>query len=95
MEIHEDVNWQFSEIGYWLGEPFGGRGIATAVLPAMTRYAFENFDLVRLFGLVYEWNPASARVLERARHTYDGRLRKSVTIDEKIIDQLLYAIIRE
>jgi RimJ/RimL family protein N-acetyltransferase len=49
---------------------------------------------VRIFGEVFEWNPASARVLEKAGYTYEGRLRRSVTKDGQTIDRLVYAIIR-
>ena len=61
----------------------------------MTEYAFDHFDLVRLYDAVFEWNPASARVLEKAGYQYEGRLRKNVTKDGKTIDQLLYALVRE
>jgi len=40
---------------------------------------------------VFEWNVASARVLEKAGYAFEGRLIKSVTKDGKTIDQLLYA----
>ena len=95
LELQQDVHRRSAEIGYWLGEPFWGQGIATKALRALTEYAFANLDLIRLYGSVFEWNPASARVLEKAGYTYEGRLRKSVTKDGKTIDQLLYAIVRE
>ncbi len=90
-----DVHRRSAEIGYWLGEPLWGRGIATAAVIAVTEYAFAQHDLVRLHAGVFEWNPASARVLEKAGYVFEGRLRKSVTKDGETIDQLLYARIRE
>lgn len=93
--LQSDVNYRSAEIGYWLGEPFWGRGIATAALLALTEYAFDNYDLIRLFAYVYEWNPASARVLEKAGYAFEGRLRKSATKDGQTVDQLLYAVVRE
>jgi RimJ/RimL family protein N-acetyltransferase len=90
-----DVARRSAEIGYWLGEQFWGRGIATEALVAVTEYAFANFDLCRLYAHVFDWNAASARVLEKAGYVFEGRLRKSVTKDGQTIDQLLYAIIRE
>lgn len=93
--LQTDVNYRSSEIGYWLGEPFWGRGIATAALSALTDYAFAHYDLIRLFAYVFEWNPASMRVLEKAGYTYEGRLRKSATKDGKIVDQILYAKVLE
>ena len=64
-------------------------------MTVLTEYAFAHLDLVRLYATIFEWNPASARVLEKAGYTYEGRLRKSVTKDGKTIDQLWYAIVRE
>ena len=93
--LQQDVHRRSAEIGYWLGEPFWGQGIATKAVRALTEYAFAHLDLVRLYATVFEWNPASARVLENAGYAYEGRLRKSVTKDGKTIDQLLYAIVRE
>ncbi|MYD66216.1 MAG: GNAT family N-acetyltransferase [Chloroflexi bacterium] len=90
-----DVHRRSAEVGYWLGEPFWGRGIATAALQAVTEYAFAHHDLVRIDAAVFEWNPASARVLEKAGYVFEGRLRESVTKEGQTIDQLLYARIRE
>ena len=95
LHLQQDVHRRSAEIGYWLGEPFWGQGIATKAVRALTEYAFAHPDLIRLYGAVFEWNPASARVLEKAGYTYEGRLRKSVNKDGKTIDQLLYAIVRE
>jgi RimJ/RimL family protein N-acetyltransferase len=90
-----DVDRRSAEIGYWLGEEFWGRGIATEAVIAMTDHAFANHDLCRLYAHVFAWNPASARVLEKAGYTFEGRLRKSVTKEGQTIDQLIYAMIRE
>ena len=95
IKLQEDVHRGSAEIGYWLGEPFWGRGIATRALRALTEYAFANFGLVRLYATVFEWNPASARVLEKAGFTCEARLRKSVIKNGQVIDEFLYALVRE
>jgi RimJ/RimL family protein N-acetyltransferase len=43
---------------------------------------------------VFEWNKPSARVLEKAGYLLEGRLRKSVTKDNRTIDEFLYAMVR-
>ena len=91
----DDVARISAEVGYWLGEPFWNRGIATGALQALTEYAFTELGLIRLFATVMEWNPASARVLEKAGYQYEGRLRKSAIKDGQVIDQFLYAMVRE
>jgi len=89
--IQPDVGIRSAEIGYWLGEEYWGRGIATDALIAVTDHAFEKFDLCRLYAHVFAWNEASARVLQKAGYSLEGRLRKSVTKDGQTIDQLMYA----
>lgn len=84
-----------AEIGYWLGEAYWGRGIATEVLRAMTEYAFSTFGLHRLEAIAFEWNAASARVIEKAGYQFEGRLRKSILKAGKPVDELVYAIVRE
>jgi RimJ/RimL family protein N-acetyltransferase len=93
--IQYDVARRSAEIGYWLGEGFWGRGIATEALIAVTDHAFANHDLCRVFAHVFDWNGASARVLEKAGYAFEGRMRKSVTKEGQTIDQLMYAMIRE
>jgi RimJ/RimL family protein N-acetyltransferase len=89
--VQTDVGHRSAEIGYWLGEEYWGRGIVTQALVAVSEYAFSHHDLCRLYAHVFEWNPASARVLEKASYVFEGRLKKSVTKDGKTIDQLIYA----
>lgn len=95
LRLGEDVFRRTGEIGYRVGEPFWGKGIATNAVVAMTDFAFEQFDLARIQAHVFEWNPASARVLEKAGYRLEGRLLKSITKEGKTIDRFLYAKIRE
>jgi RimJ/RimL family protein N-acetyltransferase len=90
----DDVNRLTAELGYWLAEPFWGRGIMSAAVAAMVRYAFEHQALERIEAYVYASNPASARVLEKCGFTYEGRLRRNVIKDGAMLDSLLYALLR-
>jgi len=92
--LKDDVFRRSAEIGYWLGEEYWGRGIVTEAVRAVTDYAFATFDLCRLYAGVFEWNPASMRVLEKAGYDFECRLKKSVTKDGETIDELIYAFIR-
>lgn len=94
-EIQPDVHRISAEIGFWLGEAYWGKGITTEALRAVTEHAFHTHDLRRIFADVFDWNPASMRVLEKAGYTREAVLRKSAIKDGKVIDQMLYAIVRE
>lgn len=91
---NDDIHRRSVEIGYWLGEDFWGRGIMSEAVKAVTGYAFINWDITRIYAGVFEWNPASMRVLEKAGYKLDGILRKNVTKDGKIIDEHVYSFIR-
>ena len=91
----KDVERRTAAIGYWLGEAYWGRGIATEALRAMTEFVLATFDIVRLEAYVFEWNLSSTRVLEKAGYTREARLRKKVTKEGRAVDCFLYALVRE
>jgi RimJ/RimL family protein N-acetyltransferase len=94
IDLDRDVRRKTASIGYWVAESFWGRGFATRALCLMTDYAFENFDITRLQASVFDWNPASARVLEKAGYTLEARLRRQIFKDGKFTDELIYARLR-
>ena len=91
--LHPDVERVSAEIGYWLAEPFWGRGIVTEALAAVTAHAIKAHGLTRIYAVPFAWNAASCRVLEKAGYVLEGRLRKSAIKDGKLTDQLQYAFI--
>jgi RimJ/RimL family protein N-acetyltransferase len=93
-DVLPDVHRAAANIGYWIGEPYWGRGIATRAVRALSAYAFANFPIERLQAEVFAWNPASARVLEKSGYTQEGRARRSVLKAGQVIDGLLYARLR-
>ena len=92
--LRDDVERCSAEVGYWLGESYWGRGIATRALTEFTRFAFTAYDLERLYAVPFASNTASCRVLERAGYRLEGRMRRSAIKDGTVQDQFLYAILR-
>jgi len=88
-----DVQRISAEVGYWLGKEYWGKGIMTQALTAFRDYAIEHHSLTRLHARTYDWNPGSARVLEKSGFECEGRLRRSALKDGQILDQLLYAYV--
>ncbi|UCH65734.1 MAG: GNAT family N-acetyltransferase [Ignavibacterium sp.] len=93
--LQPDVYRYSAEVGYWLAEPFWGKGIATKALIAFTNYAFKQFNLVRLFAGAFDGNEPSVKVLEKAGYKYEGRYRKAIYKDDEFKDQLMYGILKE
>jgi [ribosomal protein S5]-alanine N-acetyltransferase len=81
--------------GYWIGEPHWGKGYATKVVKLFTNYVFETVpELHRLEAFVYEHNPASGRVLEKAGFTKECTRKEAVYKAGKIISEDVYVIFR-
>jgi ribosomal-protein-alanine N-acetyltransferase len=91
LEPGTDVHARCAHIGYWLGEAYWGRGIASAAVRAVSEYSLDRLGFVRLEAPVYEWNPASMRVLEKCGFRREGVMKMSVFKDGELIDSVLYA----
>jgi RimJ/RimL family protein N-acetyltransferase len=91
----DDVARRSAAIGYWLGEAHWGQGIMTDALCAVDDYIFANFDVCRIQTIVFESNPNSIRVLEKAGYSYEGRQRKAVTKNGVTMDALMYALVKD
>jgi RimJ/RimL family protein N-acetyltransferase len=83
-----------AEFGYWLGEPYWGKGIATEAATAVSNWGFQALDLVRIEAAVYHPNLASARVLEKAGFQFEGRLQAAYFKNGQFYDGLLFAKVR-
>jgi RimJ/RimL family protein N-acetyltransferase len=91
VELGELEHIKSGRFGYWLGEPYWGRGIMTSAVQVTSDYVLNRFDIVRLEASVFAWNPASMRVLEKCGFSREGVLRLSVFKDGQIIDAVMYA----
>ncbi|HRQ63973.1 MAG TPA: GNAT family N-acetyltransferase [Xanthomonadaceae bacterium] len=90
----QDVMRFSADLGYWLGELHWGRGTATAAVCAAVDWAFAHTDLKRIGARVMYWNPASARVLEKAGFRAEGRTRLSSFKDGYFVDDLHFGRLR-
>jgi RimJ/RimL family protein N-acetyltransferase len=90
-----DVERFGAEIGYWLGSPFQGKGIATNALRAFVPYVFRSSELSRLQACVFQGNAASMRVLIKCGFTAEGILRKAVTKDGRKLDMHVFGLLRK
>lgn len=88
----QDIHRYTAELGYWLAERYWNQGIMTGAIQILTEYAFEMYDLNRIYAEPFATNPASVKVLEKAGFLYEGRLKANVYKDGKILDQFIYAM---
>jgi len=89
-----DVQRKNAELGYWLAEPYWGKGIVTEAVKQMIEYGFKTFDINRIFARPFGNNLASQRVLEKAGFKLEARFEKTFFKNGEFLDELIYAIRR-
>ncbi len=90
-----------AELGYWLGVPFWGQGLATEAARAVIDYGFATFGHEVLSSGARVSNPASRRVLEKCGFQWTGvrlcRIRainSAAPIDRFRLDRGLWASLK-
>lgn len=92
--LQSDIHRLSAEIGYWIGEPYWNKGIATKAIRLLTHYGFHTLNLQRIYTGVFDYNKASQRVLEKCGFELEGILKKAIIKNNNIIDQYCYALIK-
>ncbi len=93
--LQKDIYRKSAEIGYWIGEPHWGKGIATNAIELITRYAFDELKLMRIFAGVFEYNVGSMRVLEKNGFMKEGVSKKAIFKNGKFWEEHRYALLNE
>jgi RimJ/RimL family protein N-acetyltransferase len=96
-----DLREDGTEVGYWLGVPYWGRGFATEAVRALIDHAFGDLEHEALISGARVNNPASRRVLEKCGFQWTGvrlsRIRainSAAPIDRFRLDRGLWASLK-
>ncbi len=81
---------QRAEIGYWLGEPYRGRGLTCTAVKALCDHVFKECQVNRIYGLCFPENIASHAVLRGAGFRREGKLRAHVVKDGRSEDVVVF-----
>jgi len=92
VSVQTDIYRKNAELGYWLAEPFWGKGIISEAIRIMISEAFEQLDITRIFARPFHTNKASHRVLEKAGFRLEAILEKAVFKNGEYLDELIYSI---
>lgn len=90
-----NIHFRTAEMGYYIGEPYWGKGFGTSAVKQVCDYVFSNTDIIRIFAEPFAYNNASCRVLEKAGFQFEGTLRSNAVKNGKIIDMKMYALVKE
>jgi len=93
--LKEDIHRKNAEIGYWIAEPFWGKGYATQAVRLMVEYTFQHYDVTRIYASTFDHNIASQRVLEKNGFRKEARLRKALFKNGRYADEMILALLKE
>ena len=91
----DNIHYRTAELGYYIGEPYWGRGYMTNAVRQVCRLVFERSDIVRIFAEPFAHNAASCRVLEKAGFVCEGTMKSNAEKNGQIVDMKLYALVKE
>ena len=88
LEIHaRDEN---AELGYWVGEPWWGRGYATEAAEAVLQFGFSILGLRKIYAHHHAKNPASGRVMQKVGMEQEGYMKCHVKKWGRFEDVIYY-----
>lgn len=90
-----NIHFRTAELGYYIGEPYWGKGYMTSAVKQICRHVFETTNIVRIFAEPFAQNTASCRVLEKAGFQLEGTLRSNAVKNGAMLDMKLYALVKD
>ncbi|GIP26393.1 GNAT family N-acetyltransferase [Paenibacillus sp. J23TS9] len=89
------IDWDAkrTEIGYWLGSKFEGRGLMTNACKAFIDHAFNDLNLRKIEIGVATNNIKSRAIPERLGFTQEGVIRNYEQLHNQFLDRVIYGLI--
>ena len=86
-----NIHRRTAELGYYIGEPYWGKGIMTEAVGQLCAFVFERSDIIRIYAEPFADNTASCRVLEKSGFQYEGTLRDNAVKNGRVVDMRMYS----
>jgi ribosomal-protein-alanine N-acetyltransferase len=81
-------------LGFGIGRAHWGKGIGSEAVGAAVMWAFEAFDLAKIWATTDARNVRSQRLLEKLGMTLEGRLRNHERARDGRTDKLYFGLLR-
>jgi ribosomal-protein-alanine N-acetyltransferase len=90
----DDIYSKNAEIGYWLAEPFWGKGYISSAIIKFIPMVFENMDIVRIYAEPFENNIGSKKALEKAGFKLEAVLKNNIFKNGELMSSCIYSILK-
>ena len=91
----DNIHFRTAELGYYIGEPYWGKGYTTSAVKQICEHVFSNTDIIRIFAEPFAYNTASCRVLEKAGFQFEGTLHSNAVKNGNVLDMKMYALVKK
>jgi RimJ/RimL family protein N-acetyltransferase len=82
------------EIGYWIGEPYWGKGYGREVVKLGLDAAFSQPGICRVFARVFQGNAASEKILLKNGFELEGELKQHIFKRGKFLNERVFGKIK-
>ena len=88
-----DRDNRFTEIGYWVGAAFEGKGLVSRACRALVEHAFGELGLNRVQIRCAVENRRSLSIPERLGFKLEGCLRSAERLSDRYVDLVVYGML--
>lgn len=93
--LHLDKNNNSGQFGYWIAEPFWGRGIATEATAAILQFGFGSLDLNKIYATHYPDNIASGKVMLKNKMIKEAEMREHYKVNSAYRNVIQYRLTKK
>jgi len=92
----KETDWinRKTELGYWLAERMQGKGIITACMEKLLRFAFQDLNMNRVQVKVAVSNSKSAAIPKKLGFKHEGIEREGERHKNKYLDLEVYSLLK-
>lgn len=93
---HHRIDWanRSTSLGYWLAEPYQGKGIMTQACRELVNHAFQTLNLNRVEIRAATANYRSQAVPKRLGFQQEGIAREAEWLYDHFVDLIIFGLLR-
>ncbi|MDP2388502.1 MAG: GNAT family protein [Bacteroidota bacterium] len=93
--LHLDKTNNSAQFGYWIAEPFWGKGYATEATAAILKFGFETVNLNKIYATHFPENEASGKVMLNNKMIKEAELKEHYKIDDVYKSVIQYRLTKQ
>ncbi|MEN9444438.1 MAG: hypothetical protein RIS47_1328 [Bacteroidota bacterium] len=89
----KDIHRFTCELGFWVGEPYWGKGIISEAVPRVLVHAFGLMNCLRVETHVFATNVVSQHVMDKCGFNLEAHCKSAAVKNGEILDEFRYSVV--